>query len=194
MFWVYTLVIILAHGKPQLEKLITLIVVDVKYMDKQTFIANLLRGGTTTGPTYTRPADPLPAKVTPKGTAIDQNTLYMTPGLTGNDQFKIPKPAEVTVYNPSPAQTDSRPREMASGRDIYEGAIASGNRDIPLGSKVYIPELGQQFNVEDRMNKRYHKPGVMDYFDIPTMSATKTDKMNAKTFGRQKLSYVLLDN
>lgn len=194
MFWVYTLLIILQHGKSPQVMQTTHIVGDVKYMDKQTFIANLLRGGVRPGPTYTRPADVSPPKPTAKGGTIDQNSLYMTPGLTGNDQFKIPKPAEITVYNPSPNQTDSRPREMASGRDIYEGAIASGNRDIALGSKVYIPELQKQFTVEDRMNKRYHKPGQMDYFDIPTMEATKTDTMKAKNFGRQKLSYVLLDN
>lgn len=97
---------------------------------------------------------------------------------------------EFTMYNPHPSQTDSRPREMASGKEIYDGAIAAGDRGIPMGTKVFIPELNRTFVVEDRMNKRYDDPKT-PYFDIPTYSSTSKDSAAAKEFGRRKLSFVI---
>lgn len=98
---------------------------------------------------------------------------------------------EFTMYNPSVHQTDDRPHEMASGRKIYEGAIASGDRNLPFGTKVYIPQLDKTYIVEDRMNKRYDS-ATTSYFDIPTVTATGSDKKTAKNFGRQKLDFVIV--
>ena len=97
---------------------------------------------------------------------------------------------QFTSYNPDKAQTDSRPREMASGKNIYDGAIASGDRSIPFGTQVYIPQLKRTFTVEDRMNQRYDATST-PYFDIPTTTAGKKDKKASKQFGRQNLDFVI---
>jgi 3D (Asp-Asp-Asp) domain-containing protein len=60
----------------------------------------------------------------------------------------------VTTYNAEVGQTDADPLTMASGKKVYEGAVASNCH--PLGSKVKIKGLGEMV-VEDRMNKRYTK-------------------------------------
>lgn len=103
--------------------------------------------------------------------------------------IEIPKPKEQTgefsAYNPVKSQTDNTPTIMASGKKIYEGAIASGNRDIPFGTKVYIPELNKTFTVEDRMNERYDQPDK-HYFDI----LMKTPK-EAKEFGRKQMNFII---
>lgn len=117
-------------------------------------------------------------------------SLYMDTRLKEGNQFIQPKPAQFTIYNPDPRQTDSRPREMASGKEIYDGAAASGNRNIPLGTQIFVPELNKYLTVEDRMNKRYHQPGKQDYFDIATTTADEKTKFKAKQFGRQNLSFV----
>ena len=58
-----------------------------------------------------------------------------------------------TTYNPTEAQTDSDPFTMASGKRVYEGAVASNCH--PIGTKIKIEN--EVFTVEDRMNKRYTK-------------------------------------
>lgn len=58
-----------------------------------------------------------------------------------------------TTYNAEVAQTDSDPFTMASGKRVYEGAIASNCH--PLGTKLKIEN--EVFTVEDRMNKRFTK-------------------------------------
>lgn len=98
---------------------------------------------------------------------------------------------EFTMYNPSAAQTDSRPREMASGATIYDGAIATGDRTIPFGTLVHVPQLNRTFTVEDRMNKRYDATST-PYFDIPTVKASIKDKYNAKQFGRNKMDFIIV--
>ena len=120
------------------------------------------------------------------------NSLYMDRNLDARNMFKLPQTGEVTIYNPHPGQTDSRPREMASGKEIYDGALASGNRNVPFGTKVYFPDMKKTFTVEDRMNKRYDTPNK-HFFDIATTTATPKDKFMAKQFGRQKQKFVMLE-
>ena len=61
----------------------------------------------------------------------------------------------LSAYSSTPDQTDSTPFIMASGKHVYDGAIASNF--LPLGALVRIPELfgGKIFVVEDRMHKRF---------------------------------------
>jgi len=122
-------------------------------------------------------------------------SLYMNKNLPPTDMFKIPKPVEVTNYTPERGQTDARPREMASGKSVYDGAIATGDRSVPFGTKVYIPELNKTFTVEDRMNKRFDKSNKQrrDFIDIVHAKANKQTKKAALNFGRQQLSFVKLD-
>jgi hypothetical protein len=100
---------------------------------------------------------------------------------------------EFTMYNPVRAQTDETPTIMASGKKIYDGAIATGDRGIPFGTRIYIPELKKVFTVEDRMNKRY-MPSVYgkNTFDIPTATGALSDIDRAKKFGRQQLHFVVI--
>ena len=58
-----------------------------------------------------------------------------------------------TTYNAESSQTDSDPFTMASGKRVYEGAVASNCH--PLGTRLEIE--GKQYSVEDRMNARYTK-------------------------------------
>lgn len=103
------------------------------------------------------------------------------------------QPAEATMYNPDQKQTDSSPTIMASGKKIYDGAIATSDYKMPLGTQVYIPQLNRIFTVEDRMNRRYSPETYGKIvFDIPTTSSGESDKNTAKGFGRQKLTYVVV--
>jgi len=83
--------------------------------------------------------------------------------------------AIISAYNPTIYQCDSDPNIMASGKEVYEGAIA--NNCLPFGT---IVEIGKEtYIVEDRMNRRYN----CDYFDI-----LMWDYQRAKNFGRQEKS------
>lgn len=105
------------------------------------------------------------------------------------------KEGEFTSYNPVEGQTDSTPNIMASGKKVYDGAIATGDRSIPFGTKVYVPELDRVFIVEDRMNKRYmpDQNNGKQFFDIVTATGTKEDVQKSKNFGRQKLHFIILN-
>jgi 3D (Asp-Asp-Asp) domain-containing protein len=81
-----------------------------------------------------------------------------------------------SAYNAEVAQTDADPFTMASGKRVYDGAIA--NNCLPFGAKVEVG--GRTYTVEDRMNKRYS----CDHFDIFMWS-----KADALKFGRRTLEY-----
>ena len=89
--------------------------------------------------------------------------------------------ATITAYSSSEDETDSRPWEMASGKRVYEGAVACP-RNIPLGTKVEIN--GSSFTCEDRMNIRY-----TDRFDI-----FKDSKAEALQFGIFRNQEVIILN
>lgn len=86
------------------------------------------------------------------------------------------KRAEFTAYNAEEGQTDADPLTMASGKKVYEGAIA--NNCLAFGTKVKVN--GKIKVVEDRMNSRYD----CDHFDIYMTSYDEAIK-----FGRQTLEY-----
>lgn len=95
--------------------------------------------------------------------AVPQNPDHKTGNLV--DTFS----GEFTAYSPSEDQTDDRPREMASGKEVYEGALAcpdvfvikDGQR--VFGTKIEIEGLGV-FTCEDRMAKRHRDKMKFDIF------------------------------
>lgn len=107
-----------------------------------------------------------------------------------NDESGYPLSGEFTAYSPSVDQTDDRPREMASGKEVYEGAVACPDVIIIregkriFGTKIEIEGRGV-FTCEDRMAKKHrdkeHK------FDIFMESED-----DAWDFGRQNLNYKIL--
>ena len=81
-----------------------------------------------------------------------------------------------SAYTASPEETDADPFTMASGKKVYEGAIA--NNCLPFGTKIEVN--GVVKIVEDRMNKRYD----CSHFDIFVAS-----KDEAYEIGRKALTY-----
>jgi len=86
------------------------------------------------------------------------------------------KTAEFSAYNAEEAQTDSDPYTMASGKRVYEGAVA--NNCLPFGTKIKVN--GKTKIVEDRMNSRYG----CENFDIYMESYDE-----AIAFGRKTMEY-----
>lgn len=84
-----------------------------------------------------------------------------------------------SAYNAEPNQTDGDPFTMASGKKVYEGAIA--NNCLDFGTKVKVN--GKVKVVEDRMNSRYD----CDHFDIYMASYDAAIK-----FGKQELTYEII--
>lgn len=81
-----------------------------------------------------------------------------------------------TSYNAEVAQTDSDPFTMASGKRVYEGAVASNC--YPLGTKIET-ELGV-FTVEDRMNKRFTELCGTDKERIDIFKWNKADNITKR--------------
>jgi 3D (Asp-Asp-Asp) domain-containing protein len=90
------------------------------------------------------------------------------------DKAYYEKEFEVSAYNAEVGQTDDRPFEMASGKNVYSGAIACP-RNIKLGTKIEINN--KIYTCEDRMNKRYNN-------NVDIFMWSKSEALN---FGRQKL-------
>ena len=82
--------------------------------------------------------------------------------------------ATVTGYSSTPDQTDDTPEIMASGKKVFDGALACP-RKYPFGTRVHIG--GKEYVCEDRMHIRFD-----DRFDIwfPSRKA-------ARYFGIKKL-------
>lgn len=85
-----------------------------------------------------------------------------------------------SAYNAEESQTDSDPFTMASGKKVYEGAVA--NNCLPFGTKIKVN--GKIKVVEDRMNSRYG----CEYFDI-----YMTEYDEAVKFGRKEIAYTILN-
>lgn len=83
---------------------------------------------------------------------------------------------EFSAYNAEVGQTDANPFVMASGKKVYDGAVA--NNCLKFGSKIEVK--GKTYTVEDRMNSRYG----CEHFDI-----FMWEKSEALTFGRQTIEY-----
>lgn len=83
--------------------------------------------------------------------------------------------ANVSCYNAEEAQTDSTPREMANGKEVFVGAVA--NNYYPFGTRVLIK--GKEYIVSDRMARKNSSKYKWDiYFE---------DKAECLKFGRQYL-------
>ncbi len=89
-----------------------------------------------------------------------------------------------TSYNPVPEQTDGDPFTMASGKKVFNGAVA--NNCLPFGTKIRT-ELGE-FTVEDRMNSRFTQycGTSQERFDI--FKWEKSDNI-----GKRELSYQIIN-
>lgn len=85
--------------------------------------------------------------------------------------------AIVTAYNAEISQTDDTPTIMASGKEVYDGAIACPIM-YSFGTKVEI--MGRTFTCEDRMAERFRR---WQYYDI-----YMDDKQEALDFGKQILT------
>lgn len=123
------------------------------------------------------------------GNRIMRALKQLIPAKEISLEFKNPM-GTFTAYNPVRSQTDETPQIMASGKKVYEGALASADRSLPFGTKVYIPQLKKIFTVEDRMNKRYDeefKKTGKHRFDVLMASKNK-----AKQFGNQELEFFIL--
>ena len=89
----------------------------------------------------------------------------------------------VSAYSSTADQTDDTPFIMASGKHVYNGAVAANF--LPLGTKVRFPEqYGDKiFTVEDRMNRRYS-------FKMDIWMETREKALN---FGLKKLKYEVVE-
>jgi len=89
---------------------------------------------------------------------------------------------EITAYSSTPDQTDNDPFIMASGKHVYDGAIAANF--LPFGTKVRFPEVygDKIFTVEDRMHRRFS-----DRMDI-----WMETKREAEIFGIKKIKYEIV--
>lgn len=69
--------------------------------------------------------------------------------------------ATVYAYSADEAQTDNKPTEMASGKEVYNGAIACP-QFLDFGQVVEID--GQLYTCEDRMAPRYRQGNNFDIY------------------------------
>lgn len=90
-----------------------------------------------------------------------------------------PLVGEFSAFTATEAETDQNPQIMASGKQVYQGAIACPN-SYEFGDKIEIENMGV-FVCEDRMNSRYRESSHFDiYFD---------NHSEAIQFGRRQLSF-----
>ena len=85
-----------------------------------------------------------------------------------------------TAYTPSVAETDSDPRTMASGNEVYVGAIACPSA-LEFGTRIRILGMGL-YTCEDRMARRHRRK--QHRFDIFMHSRDE-----ALEFGVRELPY-----
>lgn len=85
--------------------------------------------------------------------------------------------AKITSYNAEAGQTDADPFTMASGKRVYQGAVASNC--YTLGTEIEIEGLGG-FRVEDRMNKRYTQYCGTEAERIDVFRWNRKDNITAK--------------
>lgn len=117
------------------------------------------------------------AYIEPQKEEKPQETQNLKPeDKSGASEEKI---GEFTAYNAEEAQTDADPYTMASGKKVYEGAIA--NNCLAFGTKIKVN--GKIKIVDDRMNERYG----CDHFDIFMESHDE-----AVRFGRKMITYEIV--
>lgn len=91
--------------------------------------------------------------------------------------------AEVTAYSSTPDQTDGDPFMMASGKHVYDGAVAANF--LPFGTKVRFPDIygDKIFTVEDRMHRRFSE----------RMDIWMVTRREAEIFGIKKIRYEVVE-
>lgn len=89
--------------------------------------------------------------------------------------------AEISAFNNEIGQTDSTPNIMASGKRVYEGAVACPSW-LELGTQIEIK--GRRYTCEDRMAKRYRYKNNFDIFMF--------SKSEALRFGRRNLAVKII--
>ncbi len=89
-----------------------------------------------------------------------------------------------TAYTPSAAETDGDPRIMASGRQVYVGAVACPSH-LDFGTRIRIEGIGGTYTCEDRMAARYR--------NRPRFDILMNERERAIRFGVQKLAYRIID-
>ncbi len=97
----------------------------------------------------------------------------------GNGKRRYDRKGNFTAYNPEPAQTGPNPFIMASGRYIYDKAIACPEK-YDFGTKIEIEGLGV-YTCEDRLAERFR---AQERFDILMFS-----NKEAQEFGIQQLRF-----
>ncbi|MCC6347581.1 MAG: 3D domain-containing protein [Nitrospirales bacterium] len=98
------------------------------------------------------------------------------------EEYVFDRIGEFTAYNPVPAQTGPLPFLMASGKYVYEKAIACPAK-YSFGTKIHIDGLGI-YICEDRMAQRFRNK---ENFDILMFSVEE-----AKKFGRRLLRFRII--
>ena len=87
---------------------------------------------------------------------------------------------EITAYNATTKQCGNDLGITASGKKVQEGRTIATHTSIPLGTKVYIEDVGE-FVVEDRGNLRENEVDVF-----------MEDENEAWKFGRQEKKIYIL--
>lgn len=90
---------------------------------------------------------------------------------------------EITKYTPREAETDQDPHIMASGKKVYEGAIACPE-GLDFGTKLEYD--GKIYICEDRMAKRHRDKNKFDIFTF--------DLAEALDFGTKVAVVKLIEN
>ena len=96
---------------------------------------------------------------------------------------KMPRTGVFTAYTASSAQTDQKPRIMASGNEPYIGAAACP-KYMEFGTRIRVQGMGE-YTCEDRMHRRYRDK---NRFDI-----LMKDRNRALHFGKQQLRYEIVN-
>jgi len=96
---------------------------------------------------------------------------------------KMPRTGVFTAYTASTAQTDQKPRIMASGNKPYIGAAACP-KYMEFGTRIRVQGMGE-YTCEDRMHRRYRDK---NRFDI-----LMKDQNRAVDFGKKQLRYEIVN-
>lgn len=121
---------------------------------------------------------------TPEYLTIQSNSFLPISNLfLGGNNFKRERfIREVTAYYPVPWETDEDPCISASGMNICKTTkkICASN-EFPFGTKLLI--AGEIWEVQDRMNPKYHK--IIDLFF--------KDKESMKRWGKRTVEVIKIN-
>jgi len=90
----------------------------------------------------------------------------------------------VSAYTASEEETDSRPREMANGEEVFLGAIACPP-ELDFETRIVIEE--KEYICSDRMAKKYRD------MEVPHWDIYKETKSEALEWGRKEVSVFIYE-